>query len=424
MGKHFFFAFTLSFVTLNLFQVEAFAKPEPNYTHVTEKLAPKTLNTIQPSKPVSPFTQWNSNNGYCGEVSFMQANLNQGQWMSQYNVRLVCGTGLSQSGPDGYCEANHGSANYNSQFLIENAIPGDSRFANAEQCLKNARLDYALYNYGKAAKGIDGYKQYLSWIKSQVIAGRMVAIAVLNFAGGDSQYDHEVTVTQIGTNHAPNDATYYDDDVLYFDDHSHGGTSFSQGYTFQSLAKTREQANAPGAHTFSILIPGAFPVYSQTGGDGEHNSPRKLTASNFAFSVGGVSDRDQVTLPVTLTLVGSSSHGHANTPEPIINFNFESPGLESSCTNKPPEWMSISLKVVVSGLTLGTAYNLYEYDLNAPNGIGDQAALPIPVARFNAQAGLASHATAFVANAQTFTQTIQSTSDKIIAFRAVKATAP
>ena len=30
----------------------------------------------------------------------MQAGLNNGQWMSQFNARLISGTGLSQSGPE------------------------------------------------------------------------------------------------------------------------------------------------------------------------------------------------------------------------------------------------------------------------------------------------------------------------------------
>jgi hypothetical protein len=81
-----------------------------------------------------------------------------------------------------------------------------------------------------------------------------------------SQYDHEVYVTAIGTNHLPIDATYYDDDVLYFDDHggyalvgnnlnkgnpaipygagsdNNGCTPYNFGYTFGSLAQTRKGA--------------------------------------------------------------------------------------------------------------------------------------------------------------------------------------
>ena len=56
---------------------------------------PATTSYIYPypaPKSVVPFYQWENDNGYCGEVSMIQAGLNNGQWMSQYNARLVCGT--------------------------------------------------------------------------------------------------------------------------------------------------------------------------------------------------------------------------------------------------------------------------------------------------------------------------------------------
>jgi hypothetical protein len=56
---------------------------------------PSTKYMIYSAPTVTPFYQWENNNGYCGEVSMMQAGLNNGQWMSQFNARLVCGVGLS-----------------------------------------------------------------------------------------------------------------------------------------------------------------------------------------------------------------------------------------------------------------------------------------------------------------------------------------
>ena len=381
-------------------------------------------NFITPKNPVIPFRQWNSNNGYCGEVSFLQAGLNQGQWMSQYNARLICGTGLSQSGKEGFCSA-HGDSNYNSQFLIENPNPGDSPFASAGLCLQNARLSYQLYDYAHAPTGMAGYRNYLSWIKAQVMAGNQVTIGVLNFGGSDSQYDHEVSVTRIGTNHDVRDPSYYEDDVLYFDEHGSGGSPYTQGFTFQSLAKSRSDANVMGAHKYSILIPGAFPTYSATGGDGIHDNPHPIVASNYAFSVSGPADLANDTLPVSLTLVGSSTNGSPNTPDSVDGYNFESPGLNDSCTNSPPSsWMTIKLRATVQALTPGTAYNLYEYDFNGITGIGAKAALAIPESNFNANAKMATKVTAFVADGATYTKTIQTTSDKIVAFRCVKANAP
>jgi hypothetical protein len=62
----------------------------------------------------------------------------------------------------------------------------------------------------------------MSWVKQQVINGSQVAVAIIISAvdgGTGDQYDHEVGVVKIGTNHSPTDPTYYPDDVLYIDDH-------------------------------------------------------------------------------------------------------------------------------------------------------------------------------------------------------------
>ena len=69
-----------------------------------------------------------------------------------------------------------------------------------------------------------GFKEYMSWVKSMLIKGKQVTIAMLKQGGLADQYDHIVTVLKVGTNHGVTDATYYDDDVLYIDDH--GSYSF------------------------------------------------------------------------------------------------------------------------------------------------------------------------------------------------------
>jgi hypothetical protein len=377
---------------------------------------------IRPRQPVAPFFQWNGNNGYCGETSLIQAGMNQGQWMSEYNARLICGTGLSQSGPDGFCTAHGDMANYNAQLLIENPNPGDSVFASAGLCLKNARLSYELYNYSAQPKGIDGYVHFMTWVKGQVIAGNQVTIGILNHGGSDPQYDHEVTVNQIGTFHAATDPAYYDDDVLYFDDHGNDGSSFRRGFTFGLLAQTRAGANEV-SQDYSILIPGDS-VLSATGGNGIDDNPNAITAADYAFSVSGPEDSDHVTLPVRLELVGSSTQGVANAPDAFDGYDFETPGV-GECTNDPPGyWMGITLQVTVQGLVPGKAYNLYEYEFAGVSGVGADAALAVPTSRFNAHAASANRVTSFVASDTTYSEKIQSTSDRVIVYRCVPADAP
>ncbi len=70
-------------VALNLYASET-----PCDQSLVDGLPPATTYYIYPRVPVQPFYQWQNNNGYCGEVSLVQAGLNNGEFMSQYNARL------------------------------------------------------------------------------------------------------------------------------------------------------------------------------------------------------------------------------------------------------------------------------------------------------------------------------------------------
>ncbi len=415
---------------------------------------PATAFVIAPAQDVRPFYQWENNNGYCGEVSMLQAGLANGQYMSQFNARRICGTGLSQSGPDGACAAHQGVPNYNAQFLIEDpgtGVSGPNTYANAALCVANSRLAGASFSYETQATGLAGYRQYMSWVKQQVIDGRQVTLAVLDNGGGDPQYDHEVTVLRIGTNHAPSDPRYYPDDVVYFDDHgaytlkghhftgnpaippgagndTKGCTPYVFGYSFASLPQTRKDANAGSAQAYSIIIPGDRIVHTGTGGSGYDTVPI-IGPHNYAFSVAGPADPSHETLPVSLSILGpTETRGQPNPRDPIAGFNYENPMIGksvegNSCTNAAPlPWMTrVRLQATVSGLTPGKGYNLYEYEFAAVHGTGVSAALAVPDSDFNAQAGMATHVTSFTAMNDSFTQTVSTTSDKILVFRCVPA---
>jgi hypothetical protein len=417
---------------------------------------PQTRFMISPRVPVTPFYQWESNNGYCGEVSLMQAGLVRGQWMSQYDARLVCGTGLSQSGPNGACLAHHLQPNYNAQLLIEDpgtGVSGPHSYADAAQCMANARLAGTTFPYEDEHPGLDGYKNYLSWVKAQVIAGNHVTVAVLFNGGTDPQYDHEVSVLKIGTNHAPTDAAYYPDDVLYFDDHgaytlkgrhftnnpaippgagndTKGCTPYIFGYSFASLPKTRGEANAASAQGYSIIIPDYRLIHTGTGGNGYDTVPI-LGPRNYGFSVSGPLDPTGETLPVAVSVEGPTyADGRANPRDPIAGWNYENPMIGHSnagngCTNVQPAPMAdLRLHVVARGLTPGRAYNLYEYVMDRAGRRGNAAALPVPVDKFNANAALATHVLGFTAWATEFETQIVTRSDKIVAFRLVRADGP
>jgi hypothetical protein len=451
---------------------------------------PATVSYIYPAQTVAPFYQWENDNGYCGEVSMIQAGLNNGQWMSQYNARLVCGaalsqsgpgsqTGLSQSGPGNWCSNHKNIPNYNAQLLIEDpdtSVSGPNPYANVPTCLANARLSGTTYPYSSGANlGLSGYQDFMSWVKSEVIAGHQVTVGVLLKYGTDPQYDHEVSVIKIGTNHGTVDPTYYDDDVLYFDDHGAyalvgtklnkgnpavpygagtdmtGCTPYVFGYTFGSLPQTRKGANATSAEAYSIIIPGVKPTYTSTGADG-YLGTVPITGHNYGYSVSGAidnsSDGIRHLMPIQLSIVSATyTNLAANPKDPIAGWQYENSMIGTdimgmSCTNNLPQyWMTMNppppsplvttLQVTVSGLTKGTSYNLYEYDIPAnvlsSSPTGPAAALSaVPTGDFNRNASMATYVTRLTATGSTYSlpQAVRKTSDQIIVFRAVPANAP
>ncbi len=187
-------------------------------------LPPSTLHRIDArASPCSRFYQWENNDGYCGEVSAMQAGLANGQWIDQYQTRALCGGSLDgsatlQSGPGGYCAAHDDTPYTYAQMLFDPC--GVDGCADANTCLANApALHTTPYVTPASQGGSAAYESFMAWVKQHVVAGDHVTVGVLWAYGCDSEYDHIVAVTGVGTNHAPTDATYYDDDVLYWDDH-------------------------------------------------------------------------------------------------------------------------------------------------------------------------------------------------------------
>jgi len=387
----------------------------------------------------------------------MEAGLSNGQYMSQFNARLICGTGLSQAGPNGACATHQNTPNYNAQLLIEDpntGVTGPNVYAQASMCVANSRLAGSTFPYSSQSTGLAGYQHYMSWVKQQVIAGNQVTLAVLYNGGSDPQYDHEVGVIKIGTNHAVNDPTYYPDDVIYFDDHGAYtllGSKFTSnpaippgagsnttectpyvfGYSFASLPKTRAQANAAGAQGYSVIIPENNTINGYTGGDGY--DPFPITGPhNYAFAVSGPLDSGNETLPVHLKILGPTyTAGVQNPRDPVALYNYENPIIGKSvwaegCTNTPPKpWMThVVLQANVSGLTPGQGYHLYEYDFTSVKGTGTSAALAVPDANFNANAAMASHVTSFTATTTEFSKSVITTSDKIVVFRCVPANGP
>ncbi len=372
------------------------ASVEPCNQSLIDRLPPATTYYIYPRVPVQPFYQWENNYGYCGEVSLMEAGLANGEWMSQYDTRLICGTGLGQSGPpvttNDFCTANGNVANYNAGVLFEvpnTGVAGTKEaWSSMPLCAANMRLNAAYFPYQgvaasqpralcagpRASSVCPGYRSYMSWVKQQVIFGNQVAVGVLikNVVSSGDQYDHVVSVVKIGTNHSPSDPTYYPDDVLYIEDHGvywyngHAATDdtapepppgsgsnatqctpYIFGYTFSELGRTDTQA-AKARHVYSIVLPANTKIWTETGYNGMdwgRGSWGIITGpNNYAVAISGVLDTYGETVPVVLTasprpgsIVGPTyTNGIQNPEDPIAGYNYEYPFIGTSIEEEGP----------------------------------------------------------------------------------------
>ncbi len=127
-----------------------FAPPPPtppaNMTFIYPGKGVANSTAFSPST-VQPFYQWEANNGYCGEVSLLMAGMSNGQWMSQYNSRLICGAffGPESNGSGAsLLQAGNpltGKVNYNSQVLIEdpNTASRDLTISPTRRCVPPMR---------------------------------------------------------------------------------------------------------------------------------------------------------------------------------------------------------------------------------------------------------------------------------------------
>lgn len=433
---------------------------------------PATRHRIAAARPVQPFYQWQSNNGYCGEVSLLQAGLNNGLWASQYNLRLLCGhqgqgdegipagTPLLQSGPAGYCAAHRSGkgaekAAHAAQLLLDvgDAVKGENSVAT---CANNAGLAMQAYTASAEVAGKAALQHFVSWIKQQLLAGHAVTIGVLTQEGTNTEYDHIVSVHSVGTNHGSTDTAYFDDDVLYLEDH--GSYTFSGGKPANNPAIPPGAIARSGAHPSQKTDPkGCVPyVFGIRMADLGHTrksfdalqtgQPYALAVPdrsdgddplrNHGMAVTGPLDQDGVALPVQVRIAQASVNGAVLPRDPVAGFHYEAPYVGDdddgeACTNDPPAaWMDLQLRAEVLGLTAGKRYVLYRYvydGVRAPAGkpaVGANVALPVPRGRFNAQRALATVVTPFTAAGPSYVESVAARSDQVVVFRAVPAEAP
>ena len=120
-------------------------------------------------------TQWNKNDGYCGELSIQRVGLYNGIWISQNQARLLGGK----------------SPGRELQFdgTLENVL---------------SKLQFTYYNWisYKKLQKIFFLKDYISWVTENVLNGRVTLIAV-KIKNGNPKWTYDHIVTVIGINENP-----------------------------------------------------------------------------------------------------------------------------------------------------------------------------------------------------------------------------
>lgn len=260
---------------------------------------------------MEPRFQWNANDGYCGEVSFISAGMFYGQYASQWTARDLVSPGTPQW-------------KTKSQLLLG---VNDMRAARA------MRLDAVAFPSSRQ----QSTPQFLRWVKHRFIQGQVVIIGVFNnvymlnepASLADASYDHIVPVMGIGSARSfagSADRYYPTDDIVISDNglHSVGpNVPYLYQYKMRDFMATRAEANATGGPLYSL----------------------RDRPSNYAAAVLGVADPDGVTIPVRLT---SDSNTEGVQDQPYLR--------------KPPAPIPITLTAQVRVPDPDQAYAVYLYD--------------------------------------------------------------
>ena len=321
--------------------------------------------TYTAGSKLPPRIQWDANYGYCGEVSFISAGLNYGQYISQYDARALASKNARQN-----LES--------SQLLLG---------VNDVAAAKAMHLTATAFDTAKQPTA----PAFLSWVKSNVTAGYPVVIGVFvnqsrfygttNLNAGDTEYDHIVAVTGITSTHPlTGPTTYYADDVLTFNDNGEWTGTNGQpqnvfNYTFGAFATTRQRANAKSAAVYSLK-----------------------SGADYGIAITGIIDLSRETVPVRLT----------------TSTNAETPVMVDGSTTRPAA-KPVTLTVTVSNLKPGVTYTLYRYNSMAN----------VPDSNINANAAKAAQKwTITIPSGSTYTMTQTINSNETAVYRAVPVGAP
>lgn len=314
---------------------------------------------------IPPRLQWEEFAGYCGETSMISAGLYYGQYISQYDARLMASD-----------KNQHGS----NQLLLG---VNDSHAANA------MRLEHACI-------ASQDSKSFMDWVKKNVHSGYPVIIGVFNNenwlygrsgSAGDPEYDHIVPVIGFGSDDPLTEKFKETDKILISDNGLFTPNKipiYYFEYEMSSFFCDRTEANNPNGEMYSLL---ELPEYENG----------KDSLNNYGIVITGVMGHEE-TVPVRIT----------------TNKNFERPDIKQTPEGAPtprPAPMPLTLTVTVSDLVPNTNYYLFRYDNETD----------VPPNDFINKSPKATRTTINIASGTSYTTHIDIYSNQKVFFRAVPA---
>ena len=247
---------------------------------------------------------WETNHGYCGEVSLQVVGLQMGFWLGQNQARSLAGG-----------EALLGS--------------------NFDKLLDSMHLQYTSWS---GSNTLNDRREFLQWIKNGVMAGKPVIFAVKTHEkwGTDPDYDHILAVDAIGlakTNAKSESGqwtathAYNPDDILFYSD---GFDGTETNLTFGQLVDGSTDVDQ------CYFLPSKATIRLQNG------KPVKCEGSQYGVMITGQKS-DSECLPIHLTSLSST---------------FEPDVLNGS------QSLPMTAIVTMTNLGVGSNYVLLRLDVN------------------------------------------------------------
>ena len=275
--------------------------------------------TLIPYNIIAKRTQFYSNFGYCGECSFVTANMFYGQYFSQYYIRTVLINLYNIDHPNALIDHK----NYNSQ--LRPIADYDDKVA------EYLKLKYELNTSNTNSN-------FINWMKGHVTNNHPIVIGVYmnynrfyptsvpdnNLTQGNRDYDHVVSITNINNNiYAFNDNGLWTGDIDSENLTPNDLLTFT--YTISTNTKSRSNSNKTKGPVYSLPLIGPGSA-----------------SGNFGIALTGLKDINNETVRIQIT---------TPTQEPTMSEN----------TNNEPPAIPLDLTIYLWGLDSSKTYNLYKF---------------------------------------------------------------